>query len=156
MGLDRELRFVSTALQNLQLALCRMCGQWPGTEPQQGYRNQGWGGLRTFWKLAALHALYDLLVSLAPFGSRRLSRDGPRGPSVGTGWEQNQRGRKTRHFSLGWCSWSRPWPQESVALPGCSSGAGLSQKTPVVVTGRHLAAFPGPGRAGALCRLHTH
>lgn len=40
-----------------------------------------------------------------------------------------------------------------MALPGCSSGAGLSQKTPVAVTGRHLAAFQGqagPGlRAGS-------
>lgn len=42
LGLTRELKFVSTALQNLQLALCRMCGQWPGTEPQQGDGSRGW------------------------------------------------------------------------------------------------------------------
>lgn len=32
---------------------------------------------------------------------------------VGAGQEQSQ-GRK-RHFSLGWCSWRRPWPRGGVA-----------------------------------------
>lgn len=32
---------------------------------------------------------------------------------VGAGQEQSQRERRKRHFSLGWCSWSRPWPRGS-------------------------------------------
>lgn len=42
-----------------------------------------------------------------------------------------------------------------MALPGCSSGTGLSQKTPVAVTGRHLAAFQGQAGPG-LCAGSTH
>lgn len=65
-------------------------------------------------------------------------------------------GRSTRHFSLGWCSRVGPGPGSRVAPPGCGSSAGLSQKTPVAVTGRHLAALPGLSRAGAPRRLHAH
>lgn len=120
----------------------------------------GWGsrsgGLRTFWKLAA-PTLYDLLVFLALFGSRRPSEIGE-GLSAGTGWEQSQRGRRTDEalqFGLVF--------MESALAPGvewpCLAVAPVlacHRRPRLAVTGRHLAAFPGPGRAGAPCRLHTH
>lgn len=95
----------------------------------------GWGsrsgGLRTFWKLAA-PTLYDLLVFLALFRSRRPSEIGEgaeRGHRVGAEPAREEDGRGTSVWAgvhgVG------PGPGSRVALPGCSSGAGLSQKTPV-------------------------
>lgn len=79
------------------------------------------------------HTLYDLLVFLALFGSRRLSEIGrggaERGQRVGAEPAREEDGRGTSVWAgvhgVG------PGPGSRVALPGCSSGAGLSQKTPV-------------------------
>lgn len=113
LGPTLKLRFVSTALQNLQLALCKMHGQWPGTEPQQGMGAEV-GRSKNILEAGSPHTLYDLLVFLALFGSRRLSEIGRGGLSAGKGGSRaSEGGGRTRHFSLGWCSWSRPWPRES-------------------------------------------
>lgn len=98
---------------------------------------------------------YGLLVSLALWMQRAL-RGGLGAASGGrhrAGAEPA--GRRTRHFRLGWCSRVGPGPGSRVAPPGCGSSTGLSQKTPVAVTGRHLAALPGLSRAGAPSRLHA-
>lgn len=113
-------------------------------------------GLRTFWKLAAPHALYDLLASLAHFGSRRLSEIG-RGAEGGhrVGAEPARDEDEALQFGLVF--------MESALAPGvewpCLAVAPVlacHRRPRLAVTGRHLAAFPGPGRAGAPCRLHTH
>lgn len=131
LGPTLKLRFVSTALQNLQLALCEMHGQWPGTEPQQGMGAEV-GRSKNILEAGSPHTLYDLLVFLALFGSRRLSEIGRGGLSAGKGWSRARREEDRRGTSV-WAGVHGvgPGPGSRVALPGCSSGAGLSQKTPV-------------------------
>lgn len=64
-------------------------------------------------------ALSQPLAISGPLGVQRVLQrwaggwrgaGGRAGPGVVQ--EPSRRGRK-RHFSLGWCSWSRPWPQEA-------------------------------------------
>lgn len=122
MGPTRMLRFIGTELQNLKRFL-KKCGQWAHGVPQLGgphllSSRTSTSGRRvwTHWTLAAP------LLSRGPLGvcgslwvQRALQRRAGGDGRVGAGQEQSQRGRRKRHFSLGWCSWSRPWPRGGVA-----------------------------------------
>lgn len=63
--------------------------------------------------LCSLTASCHLWASRGAEGAAEMGR-GMEGGRAGPGvvQEPSRRGRK-RHFSLGWCSWSRPWPQEA-------------------------------------------
>jgi hypothetical protein len=100
--------------------------------------------------------LSDLLVSLASLGAESSSQMGW-GAGVGWGYtgEQSQQGGGRGTSVWAGVHGVGPGSRSRAAPPGCGSGAGLSQKTPVAVTGRHLAAFPGQAEPG-LCIGSTH
>lgn len=151
-GPTRTLRFIGTELHNRKRFVKR-CGQWARGVPQLGGpaccragRAPGVGG-SGHWTLLLLRSLDGLLASVVVFGCKRALQRRAGAIGVGAGQEQSQRGRRKRHFSLGWCSWSRPWPGWSGPPgSGSGSGAGLSQRPRWRWTGRHLAVLPGPGR----------
>lgn len=82
------------------------------TEPQQGDRVEVGRSKNILEAGSPSHSLRPLGVS-GPLWEQKALQRWAEGAECGTGWEQSQRGKRTRHFSLGWCSWSRPWPQES-------------------------------------------
>ncbi|KAL0625519.1 hypothetical protein AAY473_004572 [Plecturocebus cupreus] len=78
-----------------------------------GDSEHGRAGLAPLWTSAAppafSHGRWHLWSSVGAEGSPEMGG----GQWVwGTGRSRASRGGK-RHFSLGWCSWSRPWPRES-------------------------------------------
>lgn len=103
------------------------------SQPCGSARRVGLGPART----PAAPPYSSLWASRGPSGCGGLSGQEPGGGGAGGGQERSRRGRTERHFSLGWCSWGRPWPGRGAAPPGSGSGsgAGLSQKTPVAVDG---------------------
>lgn len=118
--------------------------------------NVGSVGLDTRRAPAAPLLLQPLGVSGPLWVPRALQRRAGVGAGGGVvrdgGWaqgrEQSQQGRRKRHFSLGWCSWSRPRPPESSG----PAWLGCHRRPRWRWTGRHLAARPGPGRAGGAPR----
>lgn len=98
----------------------------------------GWAGLGVLGAGGSSGASGPLWVQRALRGQAGVT-------GGGAGQEQSQQRRRERHFSLGWCSWSRPWPQGSSGPAGSGPGAGLSQRPRWRWTRRHLAALPGPG-----------
>lgn len=96
---------------------------------------------------------WHLWPSLGAEGSQRQAEGAERGHRVGA--EPAREEDEALQFGLVF--------MESALAPGvewpCLAVAPVlacHRRPQLAVTGRHLAAFPGPGRAGAPCRLHTH
>lgn len=65
----------------------------------------------TGWPLPCSLAAYWRVCSSGCRGFPQRQAEG--GGWAGAGARAGPAGTRKRHFSLGWCSWSRPWPQES-------------------------------------------
>lgn len=133
------LKFIGTALQNLQLfSLTSVdsghmeCPSWVVSACCQGVHIRS-GGLDTLDAGCSFALSYGLMASVVLWVQSALQRWAGGDGWVGARQEQSQQGEERGTSVWAGVRGVGPGPRGRAALPGSGSGAGLSQKTPVAV-----------------------